>query len=161
MVYSCTGLNSTLGELQAISRLIAQGHTVVSRKPESHCVFLFLRPFAARHQALTLASKLPDCCVFPKRTRFQLLITPPLSDIPGFSCYQPNLLKDDKNKNQCQLQPFFTSYEGEPRNLVPNQLQLFCFKTFLAKVPQFSICLPHGPGQVLSLPKALLSLLMK
>ena len=49
--------------------MIAQGHTVVSRKPESHCVFLFLCLFAARHQALTLASKLPDFCVFSESTR--------------------------------------------------------------------------------------------
>lgn len=60
----------------------------------------------------------------------QVLITPPLTDIPGFSCYQPNSLEDNKNKNQCQLQSFFTSYEGEPRNLVPNQASTLLLQNF-------------------------------
>lgn len=63
----------------------------------------------------------------------QVLITPPLTDIPGFSYYQPNSLEDNKNKNQCQLQSFFTSYEGEPRNLVPNQASTLLLQNFSCK----------------------------
>lgn len=134
MIYSCPGSNSTLGELQAFSRLIAQGHTVVSRKPESHCVFLFLCLFfAVRRQALTLASKLPDFCVFSESTCPSASDHSPLTDIPGFSCYQPNSLKDDKNENQCQLQPFFTSYEGEPKTLVANQASTLLLQNFSCK----------------------------
>lgn len=70
---------------------------------------------------------------FLKAQVLQLLITPRLTDIPGFSCYQPNSLEDDKNENQCQLQPFFTSYEGEPRTLVANQASTLLIQNFSCK----------------------------